>query len=362
MPVAVATATATVAAAATIPIKEYTNAFISTCIILMNSIHQGKSFTKCLHILYYCAKEHQKEQQQQLPPTQPKPTQALTAENWFEPLWFIYYMFYAIHNPKLEEYINRKHTAAAKQAASASAAKQSASAPTPTTPPAIDAAHILKNMIRRRECTSTIVFQLFDYAFIKKHKATHVYMMPSPATAQKSKTSPQSSHSHSHSNSRNEYQLCKSFLYGHLKTTASKIECLYRCFTPEIQSQMYQSFIDTVMTAAAAATATATAIDATGTSPLAFYTDNSTKICEKMNNAKYKRKDIIFLSVVCYMKVREEDINMKSVFISLTEAETIITTAEIEACITADDPPSSPQPTHPEYTEKYDQLYKYLLS
>jgi hypothetical protein len=353
MPVATATATAT---ATTIPIKEYTNAFISTCIILMNSIHQGKSFTKCLHILYYCAKEHQKEQQQ-LPPAQP--TQALTAENWFEPLWFIYYMFYAIHNPKLEEYINRKHTAAA-------AAKQAASAPTPTTTTAIDAAHILKNMIRRRECTSTIVFQLFDYAFIKKHKATHVYMMPSPATAQKSETSPQSSHSHS----RNEYQLCKSFLSGHLKTTASKIECLYRCFTPEIQSQMYQSFIETVMTSAAA-TATATAIDATtGTSPLAFYTDNSTKICEKMNNAKYKRKDIIFLSVVCYMKVREEDINMKSVFISLTEAETIVTTAEIEACITANDddphdphdPQSSSPPTHPEYTERYDQLYKYLLS
>ena len=87
-----ATATATAATAATaattIPIKEYTNAFISTCIILMNSIHQGKSFTKCLHILYYCSKEHQKEQQPPTPPptpTQPPPTQALTAENWFEP-------------------------------------------------------------------------------------------------------------------------------------------------------------------------------------------------------------------------------------------------------------------------------------
>ena len=347
MAVATAATAATAAAATTIPIKEYTNAFISTCIILMNSIHQGKSFTKCLHILYYCSKEHQKEQQ---PPT-PPPTQALTAENWFEPLWFIYYMFYAIHNPKLEEYINRKHTAAAKQAAAAAAAAAS----TPTTTPAIDAAHILKNMIRRRECTSTIVFQLFEYAFIKKQKATHVYMMPKSATAKNSETSPQSSHSHS----RNEYQLCKSFLSGHLKTTASKIECLYRCFTPEIQSQTYQSFIETVI---------ADATDATGTPTPTLYTDNSAEICEKMNNAKYKRKDLIFLSVICYMKVREEDINMKSVFISLTEAETIVTTTEIEACITADDPHdphdphSSPPPTHPEYTERYDQLYKYLLS
>jgi hypothetical protein len=71
------------------------------------------------------------------------------------------------------------------------------------------------------------------------------------------------------------------------------------------------------------------------------------------------------------MKVREEDINMKSVFISLTEAETIVTTTEIEACITANDIhdihdihdlQSSPPLTHPEYTERYDQLYKYLLS
>jgi hypothetical protein len=74
------------------------------------------------------------------------------------------------------------------------------------------------------------------------------------------------------------------------------------------------------------------------------------------------------------MKVREEDINMKSVFISLTEAETIVTTTEIEACIAANDIhdihtphdihdlQSSPPLTHPEYTERYDQLYKYLLS
>jgi hypothetical protein len=330
------TATTTTAAATTgtVTLNEYTNAFISTCIILMNSIHQGNSFTKCLHILYYCAKQHQKEQQ--LPPTQPQPPQPLTAENWFEPLWFIYYMFYAIHNPKLEEYINRKQASAS---ASASATQ------------AIDAAHILKNMIRRRECTSTIVFQLFDYAFIKKQKATHVYMMTNPTIIQNSKTSPQSSHHH-----RNKYQLCKSFLSGHLQTTASKIECLYRCFTPEIQSQMYQSFIETVMT------------DTTGTSTPTLYTDNSTEICEKMNKAKYKRKDIVFLSVICYMKVREEDINMKSVFISLTEAETIVTTTEIEACIAANDIhdihdlQSSPPLTHPEYTERYDQLYKYLLS
>lgn len=314
--------------------NEYTNAFVSTCITLMNSIHQGKSFTKCLHILYRCAKQHQKEQPPSPSPPPPSPPPPLTPENWFEPLWFIYYMFYAIHNPKLEEYINRKHT-------SASRAKQGVT-------PAIDAAHILKNMIRRRDFTSTIVFQLFDYAFIKKHKATHVYMMPKSATAQTPETSSQSSHY------RNEYQLCKSFLCGHLQTTASKIEYLYRCFTPEIQSQTYQSLIETVIADAA--------------TPTTLYTDNIAEICEKMNNAKYHRKDIIFLSVVCYMKVREEDINMKSVFISLTDAETIVTTTEIDACIAAGDHSDPPHdhdhdPTHhPEYTERYDQLYKYLLS
>ena len=336
-----ATATAT-----TIQHKEYTNAFVSTCIILMNSIQQNKSFTKCLHILYCCAKQHQNDKQ---PADAEAPSSpSLTAENWFEPLWFIYYMFYAIHNPKLEEYINRKHTAAV--------GKQGP-VPTPVPTPAIDAAHILKNMIRRRDFTSTIVFQLFDYAFIKKHKATHVYMMPKSATTQKSETSPQSSHS------RNEYQLCKSFLSGHLKTTASKIECLYRCFTPEIQLQTYQSLIEAVITAVPAVP-----IVPTGTPPtLTLYTDNSAEICEKMNKAKYQRKDIIFLSVVCYMKVREEDINKKSVFISLTEAETIVTTTEIDACIVADDAHTDsqdddPPPSPPEYTERYDQIYKYLLS
>ena len=211
-------------------------------------------------------------------------------------------------------------------------------------------------MIRRRDFTSTIVFQLFDYAFIKKQKATHVYMMPKSKKLQNSETSSQSSHHHH----RNEYQLCKSFISGHLQTTASKIEYLYRCFTPEIQSQTYQSLIQTVIDAA-----TTDATNAGIHPPTTLYTDNIAEICEKMNKSKYHRKDIIFLSVICYMKVREEDINMKSVFISLTDAETIVTTTEIDACIAAGDTHDHihdhPTP-HPEYTQRYDQLYKYLLS
>ena len=337
------TATAAATATATHQDNEYTNAFISNCITLMNRIHQGESFTKCLHILYCCAKH--------LSAARP----AISAANWFEPLWFIYYMFYAIHNPKLEEYINRKHTSAIARAKQGGAAAAT---------PAIDAAHILKNMIRRRDFTSTIVFQLFDYAFIKKQKATHVYMMPNSKKLQNSKTSSQSSHHHHHHH-RNEYQLCKSFISGHLQTTASKIEYLYRCFTPEIQSQTYQSLIQTVIDAATT--------DAGIHPPTTLYTDNIAEICEKMNKSKYHRKDIIFLSVICYMKVREEDINMKSVFISLTDAETIVTTTEIDACIAAGDTHDHihdhthdhihdhPTP-HPEYTQRYDQLYKYLLS
>jgi hypothetical protein len=338
---ATATTTTTPATTATHQDNEYTNAFISNCITLMNSIHQGESFTKCLHILYCCAKH--------LSAARP----AISAANWFEPLWFIYYMFYAIHNPKLEEYINRKHTSAIARAKQGGAAAAAAT-------PAIDAAHILKNMIRRRDFTSTIVFQLFDYAFIKKQKATHVYMMPNSKKLQNSETSAQSSHHHH----RNEYQLCKSFLSGHLKTTASKIEYLYRCFTSEIHSQTYQSLIQTVIDAATTDATT----DAGIHPPTTLYTDNIVEICEKMNKSKYHRKDIIFLSVICYMKVREEDINMKSVFISLTDAETIVTTTEIDACIAAGDihgphdhihDHTTP---HPEYTQRYDQLYKYLLS
>jgi hypothetical protein len=69
---------------------------------------------------------------------------------------------------------------------------------------------------------------------------------------------------------------------------------------------------------------------------------------------------------------------MKSVFISLTDAETIVTTTEIDACIAGDthgphdhihgphdhihDPTHDHPTPHPEYTQRYDQLYKYLLS
>ena len=39
------------------------------------------------------------------------------------------------------------------------------------------------------------------------------------------------------------------------------------------------------------------------------------------NDINYKRKDLILLALVCYMKVDEVDINKKNIFISATDEE-----------------------------------------
>ena len=82
--------------------SEYTVKFIECCTNLKNEIQQTSSqsgsLPRCLHVLDSCVTQLQNDKESQSPP-----------EDWFEPLWFIYYMFFAIHNPKLEEYINRKY-------------------------------------------------------------------------------------------------------------------------------------------------------------------------------------------------------------------------------------------------------------
>jgi hypothetical protein len=42
---------------------------------------------------------------------------------------------------------------------------------------------------------------------------------------------------------------------------------------------------------------------------------------DKIHDINYKRKDLIILALVCYMKVDEDDINKKNIFISATDEE-----------------------------------------
>jgi predicted transposase YbfD/YdcC len=48
----------------------------------------------------------------------------------------------------------------------------------------------------------------------------------------------------------------------------------------------------------------------------------SASVMNKINNhISYRRKDIIILALTCYMKIDEEDINKKNIFIAATEEE-----------------------------------------
>jgi hypothetical protein len=89
-----------------------------------------------------------------------------------------------------------------------------------------------------------------------------------------------------------------------------------------------------------------------------------------MIKIKYQRKDIIFLALAIYMKIHEDDIITQSVFISLTEEETILITAEMETMYEDDAeeclfPGSDDAITLPPYhttNNQYDEKYQYLLT
>lgn len=225
----------------------------------------------------------------------------------YEPIWFVYYMFFAIHNPKMEEYIHKKASAAS--AASA----------------AVDIASVIKNMIRRRQYTSTIVYQLYTHAYTNNGNVTHIY----PKYKQ-----------------INEI-VVKSYNSNHLKTTAVHIR---------------RAFAATTVTATATTTVTAPAvissliehITATATATVTVAYDAKT-ILQKINNIQYKRKDIIFLALICYLKLDEEDINTKAIFIAATSDDiTATTTATTTTTAIAQPEPEAFAPSH------YDNKYKYL--
>ena len=134
---------------------EYSNAFINKCELLFKAIRENNPISTCI--------EKMKDAQSYAHPDSgpgpgPGPGPGNSTTTWFEPLWFVYYMFFAIHNPKIEEYINMK------QLLSNNTGNEDAHTDA--------AAHILKNMLRRRANTSTLVFQLYTYAKIRKGAVT----------------------------------------------------------------------------------------------------------------------------------------------------------------------------------------------
>ena len=193
-------------------------------------------------------------------------------------------MYFAIHNPKLEEYINMKHAACAND-------------------PDAATANILKNMIRRRAYTSTLVFQLYMYANIQNGAVTYIY----PASASTSMPASAS--------------VLKSLTSRHLKTAAVVIHKLQSIET------IYADYI-----------ANASLVSPPPSPSRLFH-------------IKYTRKDIILLALVCYMKIDEIDINTKGIFISATKEEI---DASPEHPTTPPTPTPSPSP--------YDEKYKYLLT
>lgn len=234
-----------------------------------------------------------------------------------EQLWFIYYMFFAIHNPKMEDYIQKKTSAS-------------------TSPPTA-AAHIIKNMIKRRQHTSTIVFQLYMYAYANEGNVSVIYPKDKDNIAN---------------------QLIKSFQSNHLKTTAV---LLRRCAaaasafpTPSTTPHPIHAFIEYIMTTQPTLSTVTTA--------------TATAVIHKINNhINYRNKDIIVLALTCYMKIDEGDINKKNIFISATpEEEKFTNTTTTTETTNATDPPfACPIPflaTSTEIATPYDDKYKYLYS
>jgi hypothetical protein len=137
-------------------------------------------------------------------------------------LWFIYYMFFAIHNPKMEDYMQKK-------------TQQQ------------NTRDIIKNMIKRRHYTSTIVFELYTHAYTNEGNVSVIYPKDKDNIAN---------------------QLIKSFQSNHLKTTTV---LLRRCAaaasafpTPSTTPHPIHAFIEYIMTTqptlSTVTTATATAV------------------------------------------------------------------------------------------------------
>ena len=250
----------------------YTQNFIHECEELYKKIKENKSIQECLNTAAAAARAGA----------------AATATSdsvihiyeplWFdiyEPLWFVYYMFFAIHNPKMEDYIKKK---------SATAAEGRGRNPQ----------DIIKNLLNRRNYTSTIVFDLYTHAYTNKGTVTHIYP---------------------------KYKnniLIKSFKENHLKTTAVIMRREFGAtggddavaIEPTTALTEFLEYIITTQPTIIRPHTTTTTTRAADT------------VVHRINNdINYKRKDIILLALVCYMKVDEDDINKKNIFITATDEE-----------------------------------------
>jgi len=265
----------------------YNQKFIHECEELYKKIKENKSIQECLNNAAAAATATTE-----------------TDTDIYEPLWFVYYMFFAIHNPKMEDYIQKK-------SAAATAVEKKR-----------NPVDIIKNLLKRRNYTSTIVFELYTHTYTNEGNVTHIYPKYKNNIAA---------------------QMIKSFQDNHLKTTAVLLKRQWGV-------------------GAAAATATTTAATATVTAAVSEFAEyiittqptiiqpatamphysNEVPVLpakagelsvasivggripplnKLIHDINYKRKDLIFLALVCYMKVDEDDINKKNIFISATDEE-----------------------------------------
>lgn len=252
---------------------EYDPTFIDSCEDLFKKIKQNRPLKECLNTASLA----------------PAPTD--------EVIWFVYYMFFSIHNPKMEEYIQKKTSTSF--------------------------ADIIKNMIKRRHYTSTIVFQLYTHAYTNNGNVTCVYPKYKGIAE----------------------RLIKSYQSNHLKTTAVGIRrvCGSDAAADAAAADM-TDFISYVIT----------------TAPTAPMLSNATAVLKKINNhIHYKRKDIIILALICHMKIDEADINTKNIFIAATPEELLPTTSPIDAAIEPEIPSTMNNNSN---NNMYDEKYKYLYT
>jgi hypothetical protein len=139
---------------------------------------------------------------------------------------------------------------------------------------------IINNMLKRRKYASTIVFQLYTHAYTNQGNVSHIYP---------------------------KYKnniLIKSFRDNHLKTTAVLLRReAATTTTTTAPTEVISAFLEYIIT----------------TQPTNL--QSTAAIVNKINTINYKRKDIILLALVCYMKVDEGDINKKNIFITATAEE-----------------------------------------
>jgi hypothetical protein len=201
-------------------------------------------------------------------------------------------MFFAIHNPKMEDYMQKK-------------TQQQ------------NTRDIIKNMIKRRHYTSTIVFELYTHAYTNEGNVSVIYPKDKDNIAN---------------------QLIKSFQSNHLKTTAV---LLRKAAAPAPTLSVFIEYIMTTQPVVSTASTSAAAV------------------MNKINNhISYHRKDIIILALTCYMKIDEEDINKKNIFIAATEEECGEEPPEKPRDEPQERPHEQPRDEPSPYTAKYKYLYR----